>query len=187
MNTSFNTGEEYIFVCMGYWTRIWYVIESTNWSLFHLFPFSSILKCVLLVHIRRGDFKRQYNMQTRTIEELYLASKDILKANSTIFIATDEPDKSFFQPLGDYYDICFLDDFHHLLDDIDSNLFGLIEQMVLSKGDIFIGTYYSTFSAYVFRIRVGGVSCIYVIRSPLLCPHLYFYFCSDFDVCTGIL
>ncbi len=99
-------------------------------------------------------------MQTRSIHELYQVSKDVLKASSTLFIATDEHDKSFFEPLKEYYDICFLDDFHHLLKDVDPNYFGLIDQMILAKGDVFIGTYYSTLSAYVLRMRVSYAKLI---------------------------
>ena len=35
----------------------------------------------------------------------------------------------------------------------DPNYFPLVEQIVASRGRIFIGTFYSTFSAYITRLR----------------------------------
>jgi hypothetical protein len=54
-------------------------------------------------HVRRGDF--QFKKTRISAEEIYENSKDVLTANSSIFIATDERDKKFFDPLREHYDV----------------------------------------------------------------------------------
>jgi hypothetical protein len=83
-------------------------------------------------HIRRGDF--QFKTTRITASEIYENSKDELTPNSTIFIATDEHDKKFFDPLREHYDILFLDDFQHELEDVNTNYYGMIDQLIASRG-----------------------------------------------------
>jgi GDP-fucose protein O-fucosyltransferase len=68
-------------------------------------------------HIRRGDF--QFKTTRIEAEKIYENSKDELTPGSTIFIATDERDKSFFDPLRKQYDLLFLDDFMDELKDVN--------------------------------------------------------------------
>lgn len=74
-----------------------------------------------------------------------------------MYIATDESDKeSFFevfQKAG--HKLYFLSDFYDLIgiDDIDPNWMGMIDTLVASKGRVFCGTYRSTFSGYINRLR----------------------------------
>ncbi|KAL3905536.1 MAG: hypothetical protein SGARI_004414 [Bacillariaceae sp.] len=79
-------------------------------------------------HIRRGDF--QFKTTRIPAEEIYANAKEELTENSTIFIATDERDKKFFDSLRDHYDLLFLDDFKDELKDVNSNYFGMIDQLV---------------------------------------------------------
>lgn len=65
-------------------------------------------------HIRRGDF--QFKRTRIEANEIYENTKELLTPGATIFIATDERDKSFFNPLKAHYDVKFLDDFHDLLE-----------------------------------------------------------------------
>jgi hypothetical protein len=132
-------------------------------------------------HIRRGDF--QFKDTRIPAEEIYENSKDELTPNSTIFIATDERDKSFFDPLRRHYDVLFLDDLkdvnckllhqvitcysflqlyasglnldcrHFYLHCSTANYFGMIDQLVASRGRIFFGCWWSTFTGYINRIR----------------------------------
>ena len=102
-------------------------------------------------HIRRGDF--QFKTTRIPATEIYENSKDKLTANSTIFIATDERDKSFFDPLREQYDVLFLDDFSELLKGVNTNYFGMIDQLVSSRGRIFFGCFFSTFTGYIMRVR----------------------------------
>ena len=107
----------------------------------------------LLVHIRRNDFKSQFKSVVRSCEELYESSKDRLKPNSTIFIATDEYNQKFFRPFQKSYHVLFLSDFQYLVKDANTNYFGFIDQLVASRGNIFYGTYFSTFTAYINKMR----------------------------------
>uniref|UniRef100_A0A7S4VCN9 O-fucosyltransferase family protein n=1 Tax=Ditylum brightwellii TaxID=49249 RepID=A0A7S4VCN9_9STRA len=102
-------------------------------------------------HVRRGDF--QYKKTRLSAEELYSRSKNELKEGGTLFIATDERDKKFFQPLADKYDVCFLDDFQDKITGISSNYYGMLDQLVASKGRVFYGTWWSTLSGYINRMR----------------------------------
>mmetsp|Transcript_61717 Transcript_61717/g.72122 ORF Transcript_61717/g.72122 Transcript_61717/m.72122 type:complete len:177 (-) Transcript_61717:66-596(-) len=103
------------------------------------------------MHIRRGDF--QYKKTRLPAEQLYDNSKDQLTPGSTVFIATDERNKKFFDPLGKHYDLCYLDDFAHLLEGINTNYYGMLDQLIASKGRVFFGTWFSTFSGYINRMR----------------------------------
>jgi hypothetical protein len=107
-------------------------------------------------HIRRGDF--QFKTTRISAEEIVQNTEAELIPNSTIFIATDERDKKFFQPLRDRYDIWFLDDFAEELEGVNTNYYGMIDQLVASKGRIFFGCFFSTFTGYINRIRVSNAS-----------------------------
>jgi hypothetical protein len=102
-------------------------------------------------HIRRGDF--QYKKTRISAEEIYENVHDKLTGNKTVYIATDERDKKFFDPLREHYDIVFLDDFHHELEGVNSNLFGMLDQLIASRGHVFVGCWFSTFTGYITRIR----------------------------------
>ena len=71
----------------------------------------------------------------------------------TVFIATDERDKSFFNKLRKHYHVYFLDDFQHLIQGVTSEKFGMLDQLVASRGRTFVGLYYSTFTGYINRMR----------------------------------
>jgi hypothetical protein len=60
-------------------------------------------------HIRRGDF--QFKTTRLDAKEIYENSKNEFTPGTTIYVATDERDKSFFDPLREHYDLLFLDDF----------------------------------------------------------------------------
>jgi len=102
-------------------------------------------------HIRRGDF--QYTVTRFDAPKIYEVSKSKLNEGETIFIATDERDKNFFKPLKDHYDIVFLDDFKDVLVDVNTNYWGMIDQLVASRGRTFFGCWFSTFTGYINRIR----------------------------------
>jgi len=103
------------------------------------------------MHVRRGDF--QYKKTRLSAEELYKKSSNELTDGSTLFIATDERNKSFFKPLAEKYDVCFLDDFKDEIVTMNSNYFGMLDQLVASKGRVFFGTWFSTLSGYINRMR----------------------------------
>ncbi|GAX18501.1 hypothetical protein FisN_10Hh301 [Fistulifera solaris] len=106
------------------------------------------------MHVRRGDFQRAYVQVVIPGEVLYEEHvKDVFEERSTIYIATDEKDAAYFAPLAQHYNLFFMRDFMHLLEDVNPNYFGMIDQVVASTGQIFIGTFLSTFSGYINRLR----------------------------------
>jgi len=102
-------------------------------------------------HIRRGDF--QYKVTRFDAPKIYDMSKDELTEGSTVYVATDERDKSFFKPLADKYDVVFLDDFKEAIGDLNTNYYGMLDSLIASKGRIFFGCWFSTFTGYINRIR----------------------------------
>lgn len=87
-------------------------------------------------------------------EEILRVSKPKLKEGDTVYLATDERDKGFFDPLKAVYDVVFLDDF---IDDmgkqVNTNYYGMVDQLVASRGRTFFGCWFSTFTAYINRLR----------------------------------
>ena len=103
------------------------------------------------LHIRRGDLA--YKEVKVDANELYQASKMELIEGGTVFVASDEKNKDFFRPLREHYDLCFLDDFKHLFEGVNTNMYGMLDQLVASRGRVFYGTYFSTFSGFINRMR----------------------------------
>jgi hypothetical protein len=95
-------------------------------------------------HVRRGDF--QY-VKTRVEATILLeqAQKKI-PHNTTLYMATDERDKSYFKALHQHYDVVYLDDFKEDLGSINSNYYGMVDQLVASRGRVFFGCWFSTFT-----------------------------------------
>lgn len=95
-------------------------------------------------HIRRGDF--QYKKTRVSAKEILNVAKDQIPQHSTVYVATDERKKDFFREMKSYWDVVYLDDYMHLLEGIDKNLFGMVDQLVASRGRYFFGCWFSTFS-----------------------------------------
>lgn len=76
------------------------------------------------MHIRRGDF--QYKKTKISSEEWLNATLDVLQPGEIVYIATDENDRTFFDPLKQRYTLKFLDDFSDAagLDELDPNYAG---------------------------------------------------------------
>jgi len=102
-------------------------------------------------HIRRGDF--QYKKTRVSAEEILQVAQDQIPKGATVYVGTDERQKEFFKPMTDYWDVLFLDDFMGLLDGIDKNHYGMIDQLVTSRGRVFFGCWFSTFTSYIMRLR----------------------------------
>lgn len=103
------------------------------------------------MHVRRGDF--QYKETRIEAEEILENIQDVLRNNTTLFIATDEKQLSFFKPLMDRYRVYFLKDYLHLVPDLNKNYYGMLDQLIASRGEVFFGAYYSTFTGYINRMR----------------------------------
>jgi len=102
-------------------------------------------------HVRRGDF--QYKDTRIEATELYKNSADLIPENATLYIATDERNKKFFDPIKQHYHVYFLDDFKHLFQKMNTNYYGMLDQLIASKGRTFVGTYHSTFTGFINRMR----------------------------------
>lgn len=94
-------------------------------------------------HVRRGEF--QYKKTRVSAREIYEISQDQIPEGATVFVATDERQKKlFFSEMAEHYDLVYLDDFAHLLDGIDTNYYGMIDQLVASRARTFFGCWFST-------------------------------------------
>jgi len=105
------------------------------------------------MHVRRTDFALFNVYKDSLIHAEKLVEQQFFSEGRTVYIATDEKNSSFFDPFREHYNPLFLKDFMYLLEGVDANFYGMIEQLVIARGDKFVGTFYSTFSAYVNRIR----------------------------------
>ncbi|VEU43793.1 unnamed protein product [Pseudo-nitzschia multistriata] len=105
------------------------------------------------IHVRRGDF--QFKDTRISAKKILIQLKRVLDQNTTLYIATDERDKAFFQPIVEYFaDVAFLDDFvASELKQVNTNYFGMIDQLVASRGEVFFGCWFSTFTGYINRLR----------------------------------
>ena len=71
------------------------------------------------MHVRRGDF--QYTPTRLPADQLYKLSPELTEG-ATLYVATDEKDKEFFRIFMDHYDVVFLDDFRHVIKDVDTTV-----------------------------------------------------------------
>lgn len=94
-------------------------------------------------HVRRGDF--QYKKTRVSAEVLLEMAQRKIPDNTTLYFSTDERNKSFFDPLKKHYDVVFLDDFHdEALVGINTNYYGMIDQLVATRSRTFFGCWFST-------------------------------------------
>ena len=78
-----------------------------------------------------------------------------------IYSFSDETNRTFFEPLATHYNLKFLSDFQEVVDQVDPNFIGMIDQVVCSRGRVFVGTYFSSFSAYI------GKSCTFLLEPSI--------------------
>eukprot|EP00536_Pseudo-nitzschia_multiseries_P011676 jgi/Psemu1/260044/estExt_Genewise1Plus.C_4100014 len=104
-------------------------------------------------HIRRGDF--QYKNTRVDADEIVAVAKDQIPAGRTVYVGTDERDKDFFRPMKKAgWNILFLDDFMDVIGkNISPNYYGMIDQLVASRGETFFGCWFSSFTGYIMRLR----------------------------------
>ena len=90
----------------------------------------------------------QYKKVKLPAEEWYENTKEVWQPKEILFIATDERNKTFFDPIAQHHELRFLDDYFELagLGNLDPNYFGMIDTIVASRGRAFAGTWFSTFT-----------------------------------------
>eukprot|EP01062_Namystynia_karyoxenos_P006246 TRINITY_DN12180_c0_g1_i1.p1 TRINITY_DN12180_c0_g1~~TRINITY_DN12180_c0_g1_i1.p1 ORF type:complete len:502 (+),score=178.01 TRINITY_DN12180_c0_g1_i1:101-1507(+) len=111
------------------------------------------------LHVRRRDFKQQYSHQFFPPEHIANNTRRLLLP--TLYLATDEADEGFVSRLrqGLRPAVERLVRWKDVLpvlggnDDTPEQWHGVLEQLLCSKAEVFVGTKYSTFSAYVTRLR----------------------------------
>ena len=105
------------------------------------------------MHIRRGDL--QYKRVKISAKEWYQNTNEIWLDKEILYIATDERNKTFFDDLAIHYELRFLDDYWEVagLGNVDPNYMGMIDTIVASRGRAFAGTFFSTFTGYINRLR----------------------------------
>jgi hypothetical protein len=107
------------------------------------------------LHIRRGDL--QFKEVKFSAKEWYENTKELWKRDEVLYIATDENFKPWFDDFRQSHSgqLRFFSDYHELadLDSIDPTLYGMIDTLIASRGTIFAGTWFSTFSGYIVRLR----------------------------------
>ena len=107
------------------------------------------------LHVRRGDL--QYKQVKVDASVIAQSLADVWRDREPLYIATDEKNRSFFAPLAERRALIFLSDVirdePHALHGVPPNLFGMIEQVVAAHGRTFGGTFYSTFTGYITRLR----------------------------------
>ena len=115
-------------------------------------PFSAI-------HVRRTDHPSSFKMK-QDFWLWKLQQRAALNLTKTLYIATDEENKTWFEPFKEAgYNLFFAEDFDDQLQlkDINSayvqDMLGLCEQLICAHADHFVGSYYSTFTMYIKRLR----------------------------------
>lgn len=105
------------------------------------------------LHVRRGDL--QYKEVKISGEEWYENLKDVWNEGELLFIATDERNKTFFDPIKEHHDVRFLDDYWEVgkLGELDPYFLSMVDTIVASHGRTFAGTWFSTFTGYINRMR----------------------------------
>jgi hypothetical protein len=100
----------------------------------------------------RGEF--QYKEVKISAEQMLANVGQFIPENELLYLATDEKNKTFFDAFRKRFPkIKFLDDYMDDADlrNINPNFLGMIDQVVCTRGSIFVGTWFSTFSGYITR------------------------------------
>lgn len=87
--------------------------------------------------------------------DIFKNVEDVIEPGRLVYVMTDERDPAFFDPVRGAYRLRFLKDYEYALDEdaVNPNLFGMIEQIIGSGAETFVGTYFSTLSGYATRLR----------------------------------
>jgi len=105
------------------------------------------------LHVRRNDL--QYQDALISDDRWWDNTKDLWKPKEIFYIATDEKNNMFFDNFARGNTIRFLDDYWEManLSSFQKEHLGMIDAIVASRGRTFAGTYFSTFSGYIIRMR----------------------------------
>lgn len=106
------------------------------------------------VHVRRNDFFIQFGYSLQSVDQgdkLLTQLLRVFDPKKPLYIATDETDLSFFNPVREVFkDLYFIDDIGIQLSKLDR---AILDQIICSKADDFYGTRNSTFSKRINVMR----------------------------------
>jgi hypothetical protein len=106
-------------------------------------------------HIRRGDF--QFKKAKISVAEVMATTGHLLLPGELVYVATDDADKALLDPIRQAgHTVRTLGDFltkKELQGLANPDWVGMIEQVVASRGRVFVGTYWSTFTGFIVRMR----------------------------------
>jgi hypothetical protein len=104
------------------------------------------------LHIRRGDFlyarSSDYLNSVDSGEKILEKILPIISNDIPLYIATDETNLDFFEPIKKSYKVYFYRDFGYNLNNLES---AALEQVICSNAEYFYGSWFST---YTKRINV---------------------------------
>ncbi|KAG5179633.1 hypothetical protein JKP88DRAFT_326219 [Tribonema minus] len=106
-------------------------------------------------HLRLGDF--QFEASTKIpMGDIAGDAEEYLQPREMVYIATDERNKTLFEPFWERHTVRFLDDYWKSagLDELSNgNFVGMVESVVAAYGRTFTGSWWSTFSAHIQRLH----------------------------------
>ena len=106
------------------------------------------------LHVRRNDFIYQYPQRDMSAKQIFNSINRFFALGSKLYIATDESNLEFFSIFHAHYKVYFLADFKELVPiEMMPEELACVEQVICSLSDIFVGTRWSTYSAYITRLR----------------------------------
>ncbi len=68
-----------------------------------------------------GDFQQQFPSTKMNASDVLTGLKEYVAPGSTVFIATNERNHSYFSSIAQFYDVIFLEDFSELLTSISKS------------------------------------------------------------------
>ena len=105
-------------------------------------------------HIRSAAFENAHHDVHEEAPWIVREIHGLLPKNATVFVSTDESDQTFFAPLAREYNIYFASDFRQTyLTGVNPGQLELVQQLICARSETFIGTFYSSFSGYINRMR----------------------------------
>ena len=128
------------------WKRVMAVLEAIK------NPFNAI-------HVRRSDHPSSFQVKQKYWLKKLKANR-ALKLTRKLYIATDEKNKTWFQPFRKAgYNLFFAEDFEAQLSSnsidstFDQDILGVCEQLICAHADKFVGSYYSSFTMFIKRLK----------------------------------
>lgn len=106
------------------------------------------------IHVRRTDHKvSSSKAPSHWLENM--ARQNFLNVTSALYVATDEPDRQWFEPFYEAgYQLYFSDEFFEpSRRSFDMDIRGLHDQVLCIHAKLFIGSERSSFSGFIYRTR----------------------------------